>query len=162
VANLNQTFAKVVYESHPEITTAQLLCYRAITCVLIQLLWLNNKTKHYMIDCVTRKNMVPIVVRMTQVSVSILVSYTAVKYFQLTTVTMVQQLSPMVTVIMAYFILGETLKGKQIGVLFFAFFSVCLVVLGGTEQDRQVYEQNFFALIMLLMNPVLVAFGMVA
>ena len=75
---------------------------------------------------------------------------------------MVQQLSPMVTVIMAYFILGETLKGKQIGVLFFAFFSVCLVVLGGTEQNRQVYEQNFFALIMLLMNPVLVAFGMVA
>ena len=42
VANLNQTCAKVVYETHPEITTAQLLCYRAITCVLIQVLWLHT------------------------------------------------------------------------------------------------------------------------
>jgi drug/metabolite transporter (DMT)-like permease len=62
-----------------------------------------------MVDYVTRDNILPITVRMLQVLLSMFVTYYALKFFQTTTVTMVNQLSPMVTVVLAYFILQERL-----------------------------------------------------
>ena len=100
-------------------------------------------------------------IRIFQVQFSIVVSYQAIKYFQLTTVTMVQQLSPMCTVVMSYFILNERLGRKQLTVLFLAFGAVSLVILGGTQADKVVYQTNFFAFVMLIMNPIAVALGMI-
>jgi drug/metabolite transporter (DMT)-like permease len=114
-----------------------------------------------MIDQVTRSNIVPITTRMLQVSFSMFVSYYALKFFTTTSVTMVNQLSPMFTVLLAYFILKERLTIRECIVLLAAFMAVTLVILGGDEQSDQLYESNGVALAMLFLNPVAVALGLV-
>jgi drug/metabolite transporter (DMT)-like permease len=62
-----------------------------------------------MFDEVTRQNILPVAIRTSQVTFSLYVGYQALQFFQTTTVTMVQNLSPMVTVFFAYLILKENI-----------------------------------------------------
>ena len=75
---------------------------------------------------------------------------------------MVQQLSPMVVVVMAFFILDERLTSRQLLVMFCAFMSVSLVILGGNEDSDALYEANLFSLVMLLLNPIAFSLGIIA
>jgi drug/metabolite transporter (DMT)-like permease len=77
--------------------------------------------------------MLPLFIRMSQNSLSLLITYYAIRYFDLTTVAMVSNLSPMVTVVLAYFMLGERLTIKELVILFAAFGSVTLLIMGGDE-----------------------------
>ena len=68
-----------------------------------------------MVDCLSRDNIAPVAIRTFQNSFSLIVITYALKYFQLTTVAMVGNLSPLLTVVLAYFILDEKLTvGKGI------------------------------------------------
>jgi drug/metabolite transporter (DMT)-like permease len=75
---------------------------------------------------------------------------------------MVQQLSPMVVVVMAFFILDERLTLRQLLVMVCAFMSVSLVILGGNEDSDALYEANLFSLVMLLLNPIAFSLGIIA
>ncbi len=83
----------------------------------------------------TRANIVPIAVRMLQVSFSIVVTYYALRFFSNTTVTMVNQMAPMFVVLLAYFMLGERLALRQLLVLGLALVSVTFVILGGDNES---------------------------
>jgi len=86
----------------------------------------------------------------------------ALKYFPLTVVSMVGNLSPLLTVVLAYFILGEKLTVEKAVQLVLAFIAVTMMVLGGNESSLKLYTDNIFALVVLLLNPVAISFGMIA
>jgi len=84
-----------------------------------------------MYDDITRENIVPIGIRMAQNSFSLIANYAALKYFSLTTVSMVMNLSPLVTVIFAFLFLKERLKLSESIVIVLGFSAVTLMILGG-------------------------------
>ena len=84
-----------------------------------------------MYDDITRENIVPIGIRMAQNSFSLIANYAALKYFSLTTVSMVMNLSPLVTVIFAFLFLRERLKLSESIVIVLGFSAVTLMILGG-------------------------------
>ena len=63
--------------------------------------------KHIMIDCVEKKDLKSLVLRVEQGNFSIFVNFMAIKYFDLTTVAMVVNCAPLLTVVLAAPILGE-------------------------------------------------------
>ena len=88
-------------------------------------------------------------------------NYTALKYFSLTTVSMVMNLSPLVTVIFAFLFLRERLKLSEGFVIILGFCAVSLMIMGGDKADVKTYQTNLFALLILLSNPIFVSTGMV-
>ena len=68
---------------------------------------------------------------MAQNSFSLIANYAALKYFSLTTVSMVMNLSPLVTVIFAFLFLKERLKLSESIVIVLGFSAVTLMILGG-------------------------------
>jgi drug/metabolite transporter (DMT)-like permease len=114
-----------------------------------------------MYDEITRDNIVPIGIRMAQNSFSLIANYAALKYFSLTTVSMVMNLSPLVTVIFAFLFLRERLKLSESIVIILGFGAVTLMILGGNSADKKVYQSNMLALLILLSNPIFVSTGMV-
>ena len=75
---------------------------------------------------------------------------------------MVGNLSPLLTVFLAYFILGERLSKEKAVQLVLAFIAVTMMVLGGNKSSLKLYTDNIFALVVLLLNPVAISFGMIA
>ena len=88
-----------------------------------------------MYDEVTKENIIPIGIRMAQNSFSLVANYAALKYFSLTTVSMVMNLSPLVTVIFAFLFLKEKLKLSECVVIVLGFSAVSLMILGGDKAD---------------------------
>lgn len=84
-----------------------------------------------MFESVDRKNIAPVAIRTFQNSFSLLVITYALRYFPLTTVSMVGNLSPLLTVVLAYFILDESLTVEKAIQLVLAFIAVTMMVLGG-------------------------------
>jgi drug/metabolite transporter (DMT)-like permease len=120
-----------MYLMNPKLTTSLLLWYGAITSSLIQTAWLGFELKFYMFESVNKDNVKPIAIRTFQNSFSLLVITYALKYFPLTIVSMVGNLSPLLTVVLAYFILGESLTVEKAVQLVLAFVAVTMMVLGG-------------------------------
>ncbi len=92
-----------------------------------------------MYDEITRENVVPIAIRMGQNSFSLIANYAALKYFSLTTVSMVMNLSPLVTVIFAFLFLRERLKLSEGLVIVLGFCAVSLMIMGGDQADIKTY-----------------------
>lgn len=67
----------------------------------------------------------------------------------------------MVTVVMAYFFLKETLTTKQVVMLIGGFSAVMLVIYGGDENSDNLFKSNFIELLLLFMNPLAVATGQI-
>jgi drug/metabolite transporter (DMT)-like permease len=95
------------------------------------------------------------------VTFSLFVGYQALQCFQTTTVVMVQNLSPLVMVVLAFLMLNDSLTMWQFLQLAIGFAAVSLVILGGDSETDKVYSSNLFELIMLFCNPLAVALGQI-
>ena len=74
---------------------------------------------------------------------------------------MVQNLSPLVTVVLAFLMLNDSLTMWQFLQLAIGFAAVSLVILGGDSETDKIYSSNLFELIMLFCNPLAVALGQI-
>lgn len=91
-----------------------------------------------------------------------LISYMCIKFFNVSTVGVVCSLTPIFVCIIAYFILGETLKLFDKVSMFFTFGAVMLVICGAKGGESSNTNSSTIALIALLAQPVLLAAGAVA
>jgi len=89
----------------------------------------------------------------------------AVKYFDLTTVAMVVNCAPLLTVVLAGPILGEKIAAVQVVYLLLAFGAVSVMILGdpkGNEPKPDKIKPNLIAIIALVINPGVIALGTIA
>jgi drug/metabolite transporter (DMT)-like permease len=96
---------------------------------------------------------------------SIFVNFMAVKYFDLTTLAMVVNCAPLLTVVMAAPILGEKIASVQVVYLLLAFGAVSIMILGdpnGGEHKPENLKPNLFAIAALVFNPIAIAIGNIA
>ena len=89
----------------------------------------------------------------------------AIKDFNLTTTAMVVNCAPLLTVFLAWPILGERIKVFQILYLLLAFVAVAIMILGNSTADEENEDSQLpgtLAIIALILNPVAIAIGNIA
>lgn len=107
-----------------------MLALRSVIGISFQLLVLNVNLKRAVWDEVGRESVGPLVFRSLQGMVTITINQTITKSLPLTYVFMVLNLSPVATLVLAYFILKERISRYEIlmilmtvsGVLFVVFY----------------------------------------
>jgi drug/metabolite transporter (DMT)-like permease len=134
---LNFIFAKILYTRNPSFTPFQLLFYRSVLSTAIMSAIENKNLKKTMIDSVNRTNIVPLAVRVVQANFSVTVNFTSVKYFTLTQTAIVNQTSPLITTVLAMFILNEQLIKSNVVVLLVAFCGVIMMIAGKPDASVQ-------------------------
>ena len=171
----NFILAKVIYETKPQTNPYQLLSYRAIISTGLMAIKVNKNVKYVCYDSIEAGHWRPLWMRTIQGILTMFITFTAIKFFTLTLVAAVNNLAPLVTGVLAYFILGENLKTYKLVQLFVAFGGALLMILAmpseedptdGSETDLDVSAEesktdvktvlNYIALVL---NPVLIAYG---
>lgn len=102
-----------------------------------------------------------LVFRCLQGALSVFITFTCVKYFEVSTIGVVGSLTPMFVCCLAHFLLEERLKLRDQGALLFVFVCVCLVLVGG-DKTHNAGNTQLLPLVALLSQPLLLAAGMVA
>lgn len=101
--------------------------------VTIELVKTNWRAKAVLYDNVQGSDVPTLIVRVLQKALTLLVNYSALKHFSLTTVAMTSNLAPMVTVCLGYFFLHERISMKEFITLLLAFAAVLTMILGGSK-----------------------------
>ena len=104
---LNFIFAKVIYENKPQTTSMQLLSYRAIISTGLMMIKVNKDLKYVCYDSIGSDQWYPLWMRTIQGQLTIFINFTSIKFFTLTLVAVVNNFAPLLTVVMAYFMLEE-------------------------------------------------------
>jgi drug/metabolite transporter (DMT)-like permease len=118
-----------------------------------------------MIDSVHRKDLKSLVLRVAQGNFSIFVNFMAIKYFDLTTVAMVVNCAPLLTVVLAAPILGERIFAIQVVYLLLAFGAVSIMILGDPDRGSEKKDKitpSTIAITALVLNPIAIALGNLA
>ena len=83
-----------------------------------------------------KEQLMPLAVRLLQNFFSMYVNFTCLKYFSLTTVALVNNLSPLITAIFGVIFLHEKLAVAQVLTILVAFSCVLLMVYGAPKSDN--------------------------
>lgn len=153
---------KAAFALNPLVGVMQFTFLRGVIATVLMLCWGRGQLKHALWDSVDRSNVFSLAFRCMQGGVSVLISYMCIKFFNVSTVGIVCSLTPLFVCFMAYFLLGERLKASDWVALMVVFVAVLLVILGAEGEESSTMSANPFAVIALIMQPVLLAAGAVA
>mmetsp|Transcript_31552 Transcript_31552/g.41786 ORF Transcript_31552/g.41786 Transcript_31552/m.41786 type:complete len:176 (+) Transcript_31552:678-1205(+) len=143
-----------------------MLLMRACFSLLILTFAVNKDLKKVTWDPVDRKSVGPLAFRSAQGSITNIINYSVTKYLPLTLISIVNNLSPLVTVILAFFILKERIKKFEIFILIITMGGVALVVIGGNGKQTDQGDASMAFIYMLygalFINPFLTSGGNIA
>ena len=129
----------------------------------------NRNLKAVMWDDIGRDQWWPLWARTIQGMFTIYINFTSIKFFTLTLVAVVNNFAPLITVVLAFFILSEKLKVFKFVQLFVAFGGAIMMIFASQKPenlDEKVEEESIdwgwvFKWTCLILNPILVAYGSV-
>ena len=115
-------------------------------------------------DGVDRQSAGPLIFRSIQGSCTNIINYSVTKYLPLTLIAIVNNMGPLVTVILAYFLLKERIKRTEIIILILTVGGVVEVVSTGDPQESTAASSISKTLLIIMYsclfcNPILVAGG---
>ena len=70
----------------------------------------NRRAKYVMWDSIQRDQWYPLMARTIQGNFTNMINFTSIKFFTLTLVAVVNNFAPLLTVLLAFFVLGEKLR----------------------------------------------------
>jgi drug/metabolite transporter (DMT)-like permease len=111
------------------------MVYRSVVSCLLLALYLNKNLKNVMFDSVKSDSVPGLVVRTLTGNVAIFINFMSVKYFPLTTVAMMINCAPILTLILVVPILDEKVKLKDVICVIAAFLAIGLVILGNESVE---------------------------
>jgi drug/metabolite transporter (DMT)-like permease len=107
---LNLYTNKGLFALNPGVTTLQFTFIRGVCCLLLGLLYGAGNLKKNLIDPIDSKTLPSLVFRCLQGALSVYISFMCIRYFDVSTVSIVISLAPIFVCLLAYFLLGERLK----------------------------------------------------
>jgi len=129
---VGSVFAKLIYDSrHPDVSGYQLLFLRSIWATILMILLANKNLKTIAYDSVPRESIPALVFRCAQGSLTGTINYVCAKYLPLGIVGVVNNMSPAITVALAFFILKEKIFCVDMTFLTCALAGCIAIVLGG-------------------------------
>jgi len=128
----------------------------------------NTKLKQVCYDSIGEGMWYPLWARVIQGNATIFINYTSVKFFSLTLIAVVNNFAPLITVVLAYYILSERLNRFKILQLGVALGGATLMIVftPAPELDEPTEQTGGVMWLAikyacLILNPVLVAYGSV-
>lgn len=160
--SINLYAGKAMFDLNPTVGIMQLTFSRGFMATILLVAVLNTDLKATLVDGVDRSSVGSLVLRCLQGGLSVFISFMCIKYFNVSTVGIVCSLTPLIVVVMAYFMLGEQMKLKSMIALLFIFLAVILVILGAEGEQRETMSANFWVTLALMSQPLLLAGGAIA
>ena len=130
VQSWNWLSIKIAYILNPEFDGLQILFMRTIFASLVLILIINKNIKFVMIDSFPTENMKWMVLRVLSGLFGISSMMVCVKWFSLTTISVVTGLNPVITMIFGVLLMKEAINSIDIVCIFLSFFAVILMTLG--------------------------------
>jgi len=117
-------------DSPKNLSPYQLLFARSAVSLILMLFWLNISLKKNVYDGINRTNVSPLIFRTLQGTISNFINYSVTKFIAASIVAVINQLSPIVTVVLAFFILKEVLKCFDSVIMGVNLLAILLTILG--------------------------------
>ena len=146
-----------------------MLLMRSIFGLFFVALYANKELKKAVWDDIDRKSVGPLIFRSCQSALGNIINFSVTKYLPLTFIAIINNLSPLIVVVLAFFILKERIKGFEIAMIVMTVIGVLIVVIfqdpaaaeaSGQEEAGPVL--NVILYIALFINPFLSAGGSIA
>ena len=122
--------ASYLYRRNPDLTPFQMLVMRSAFALAFQVIWVNKELKSAVWDGVDRKSVPPLIFRSIQGTATNIINYSVTKFLPLTLIAIVNNMGPLVTVVLAFFILKERIKTFEIVMILLTVGGVLTVVIG--------------------------------
>ena len=127
-------------EAYKTLQPYQLLFARSAIAVTTVAVVLNVKLKKSVWDPVNRTNSGPLIFRTIQGTISNFINYSVAKYIPSSIISVISQITPIATVVLAFFILKEVIKVFDSILMGVNLVAIFLTILGSTETDSGLEE----------------------
>jgi len=142
---------KALYHLNPDIEVFQVTCMKACISVAILIICLNKNLKYVMWDRVDPDAVGALIFKTCQSTISILISYNAMKYFTVSTVGVVCSLTPLIACVLAAFILKERMTCWTILSVVIVLGCVMMIIYGAQGAEAEAKELHTTALVALML-----------
>lgn len=144
-----------------------MLLMRSAFALLMQVIVVNKSLKPAVWDGVDRASVGPLVFRSMQGTLTNIINYSVTKYLPLTLIAIVNNMGPLIAVILAFFILKERLKCFELLMICLTVVGVFIVVFFQNPDQSTTSAQASQALTYVLyglmfINPILTAGGTIS
>lgn len=109
----------------------QMTFARGVAASLVMFMWINKDIGNVLFGQVQASCWPSLIFRCAQGALSLFNGFLLLKYFYVSTITIVCALTPIFTVILAYFIFGSQISPADIRALIAIFVAVGLILTGG-------------------------------
>lgn len=106
-----------------------MLFMRSLFALTFQLIIVNKDLKPAVWDGVDRKSAGPLVFRSIQGTMTNIINYSVTKFLPLTLIAIVNNMSPLITLVLAFFILKEKIKKFEILMIVLTVAGVVTVIV---------------------------------
>ena len=126
------------------------------------MLYLNKSIKYVNWDSLDPDSYGALIFKACQSVICIIISYTAMKHFSVSTTSVVCSLSPFFAVFLAWLFLGEHITPYTIISVVIVILCVTMIIFGSEGEQKVEMSQNMIVVFALFCMPVLLAGGMIA
>ena len=123
-------FSRMLYQRHPTLIPELLLGTRCTVACLMLVSWHNLKLKYIMYDSVPSEKYKYLFMRCLQACLLNIFEFTVVKYLSLIFQGIALNLSPISTVILSFFMTGESIKVSEIVFIIISIMAATLITFG--------------------------------
>lgn len=105
--------------------------------MLILVLALNKNIKYVMYDCLERKYLPALITRVIMGNLTYFIATMSIQHLPLLIVNIIGNTTPLVTALMAFFILGEVISRKEFLCLCLAFTGIIILFYDTTDSNTK-------------------------
>ena len=127
--------AAALYNRNPDLTSFQMLTMRSVFALSTQLVILNVNLKSAVWDGISRDSVGPLIFRTLQGSCTNIINFSVTRYIPLTMICIVNNMSPLITIVFAFLLLKEKIKSFEIIMIVLTIGGVVTVVTGAQTDE---------------------------
>ena len=135
---LQHFFGKLLFMRHTELSAVQMLLLRSVVASVIFLFIMKMDVSYYLWKSIPAKYWKDLVSRVMQGLVLMVAIYTSIKNFPLVYVSLVSNMTPLLTAVASYFLFKKGLGKLDTAILVVSFIGVTLLITGSPKKEAEV------------------------
>jgi drug/metabolite transporter (DMT)-like permease len=132
---LQHFFGKLLFMRHTELSAVQMLLLRSVVASVIFLFIMKMDVSYYLWKSIPAKYWKDLVSRVMQGLVLMVAIYTSIKNFPLVYVSLVSNMTPLLTAVASYFLIKKGLSKLDTAILVVSFIGVTLLITGSPTKE---------------------------
>ena len=154
--------AQGLYVLNPDMQVLHITSSKALASCILLAVSLNANLKYICYDSIDMGSIGALLFKTFQSSICIFISYNSVKHFSVSTASTASAMAPLITVVLAWLLLGEKIKAYTVVSIVIVFSSVLMIIFGVQGEEKENMQANTLAVIALCCMPFLLGGGQVA